>query len=36
MDTCGDCEHCDKDCFCDVVDRTVNPSSRACPEFQER
>ncbi len=35
-DTCGDCQHCDDSCYCDVVRRTVNPDSRACPEFEER
>ena len=31
---CADCLHC-RNGYCDVYDKTVNPNSRACPEFEE-
>jgi len=34
--TCEGCKHCGKDCFCDVLDKKVNPNSKACSDFNER
>ena len=31
---CADCLHC-RNGYCDVYDKTVNPNSRSCPEFEE-
>ncbi len=36
METCSDCKHCNKEGYCDVYDKNVNPNSRPCPEFEER
>lgn len=36
MDTCSDCVYCNGDCYCQEKGKKVNPSSPACPEFQER
>lgn len=34
METCADCKHCNNG-YCDVYDKNVKPSGRACPEFEE-
>lgn len=31
---CSDCRHCNNS-YCDVYDKKENPSSSACPEFEE-
>lgn len=35
MDRCANCEHCNNG-YCEVYDKSVNPNSSACPEFEER
>lgn len=34
-DTCADCRH-NKGGYCEVYEKNVSSSSRACPEFEER
>jgi len=34
-DCCENCRHCDSDCYCEIKEKTVNPSSK-CSEFEER
>lgn len=34
METCAECKHC-KNGYCDIYDKKVNPSSKACPEYEE-
>lgn len=32
--TCENCKHCSKDCYCEIKEEKVNPKS-TCPEFEE-
>ena len=34
MNTCGGCRHC-KGGYCEIYEKNVKTSSRACPEFEE-
>ena len=34
--TCGGCRHCSQSGYCDIKEKTVNPDSSACSEFEER
>lgn len=34
-DRCSDCSHCQRNGYCDIKEDIVNPSNKACPEFEE-